>query len=67
MKKKYNIGTIDCLLILIGTPILSSITYCKVFDVKFIDIWYRINFMLWMTIFNGYSLNFIINNYKSKN
>lgn len=67
MKKKCNIAPIDYLLIFIGTPIISTIVYCKILNVKFTDVWYRIDFILWMSIINSYSINFIINDYKYNN
>ena len=64
MKKNDNACPVNYLLIFIGTPVLSSIAYCKVFNVKFVDVWYKMDFILWMSILNGYSINFIINDYK---
>lgn len=67
MKKNDKTCPINYLLIFIGTPVLSTITYCKFFNVKFVDVWYKIDFILWMSILNGYSINFIINDYKYNN
>lgn len=67
MKKNDKTCPINYLLIFIGTPVLSSIAYCKFFNVKFVDVWYKIDFILWMSILNGYSINFIINDFKYNN
>jgi hypothetical protein len=62
MNKK--IGCLDFLLVITTTSILSTTIYCRYFNVNFIDVWYRWDFILWLSILNSYPLKFIINDYK---